>query len=249
MMAGDAHRFAPGIGWASHVWKSATRQDHRHLRTLLAGMLPADGVAVDVGAHGGQVTRLLAGLASRGMVIAVEPGGYARSVLRPALWLRGVRNAVVFAGALGEREGVARLVTPIKRGGDVGYGLGRIASGTDTVGPPGRMVSEAVPVTTFDRLAECLALERLDFVKADIEGHEAAFIEGAVATLGRFRPALMMEHDPVRLARAGDDAGSLRARLEGLGYRAHEARGDRLEAIRDGGPVGPDVFWMPERGG
>ena len=242
MTCAAEYRFMPGIGWASHLWKATIRQDHAHLRSLLAGMLPPDGVAVDVGAHGGQVTRLLAGLAPRGVVVAVEPSGYARSVLRPALWARRVRNAVVFAGALGEREGVARLVTPIKRGGDMGYGLGRIARGPAPAGAG--TVSETVPVTTLDRLVDCLGLERLDFVKVDIEGHEAAFVEGAAATLGRFRPALMLEHDPVRIARAGGDAAAMWARLEGLGYRAHEAHGCRLEAIA-GAPARPDVFWMP----
>ena len=59
--AGDGwFRFRPGWSWAGHVAKSAFRQDHADLGRLLHPLLAADATVIDVGAHGGQVTRLLA---------------------------------------------------------------------------------------------------------------------------------------------------------------------------------------------
>jgi hypothetical protein len=69
------YRFSPGIGWLTHVWKSVVIQDHAYLRPILRPLLPEDGIAIDVGAHGGQITRLLSGLLPNGLVVAVEPGG------------------------------------------------------------------------------------------------------------------------------------------------------------------------------
>ena len=130
MMAGARHRppdrlyrFSLSTGWLTHLWKSVTRQDHAHWRMTLRQLLAADGIAIDVGAHGGQFTRLLAGLVPQGLVVAVEPSGYTRSVLQPALWMRGVHNVVVVAAALGAELGAMMLRTPIKRRGDMGYGL------------------------------------------------------------------------------------------------------------------------------
>ena len=54
-------------------------------------------------------------------------------------------------------------------------------------------MSETVAVITLDRLVDCLRLKRLDPVKIDIEGDEAAFVEGTAATHSRFRPTPMME--------------------------------------------------------
>jgi FkbM family methyltransferase len=201
-------------------------------------MLPEDGVAIDVGAHGGQFTRLLAGLVPHGLVVAVEPSGYARSVLRTALWVRRVGNVVVVAAALGAESGAAMLNTPIKRRGDMGYGLANIAARRPSPSDAG--IFEPVAVTTLDALADALDLQRLDFVKADIEGHEAALIAGARRTLARFHPALLLECDATFLARAGASLEELWRDLVGLGYQPHDFSGRPM----GGGPEQGDVLWL-----
>ncbi len=247
-MSENLYRFAPSVGWFTHLWKSVTRQDHTRWRQPLKRILATDGIAIDVGAHGGQFTRLLAGLVPRGLVVAVEPSGYTRSVLRPALWVRGVRNVVVVAAALGAKSGVAVLHTPIKRRGDMGYGLATIAA--PATAARGTVVDEPVAVTTLDALVAALALARVDFVKADIEGHEAAMIAGGRETLQRHRPALLLEHDAKFLARAGADADTLWAELISLGYQPHGLAGDVPSLIRLGHqPTQGDVLWLPETQG
>jgi FkbM family methyltransferase len=47
-----------------------------------------------------------------------------------------------------------------------------------------------LPVTTIDDLVEELGLERVDFIKMDVEGATCQVIMGAQATLGKFRPRL-----------------------------------------------------------
>jgi hypothetical protein len=49
---------------------------------------------------------------------------------------------------------------------------------------------ERVPLTTIDNLVAELALERVDFIKMDIEGAELNAIRGAAQTIRRFRPRL-----------------------------------------------------------
>ena len=240
-MSDRLYRFTPNVGWIAHLWKSATRQDHASWRPILRRLLPEDGVAIDVGAHGGQFTRLLAGLVPWGLVVAVEPSGYARSVLRPALWVRGVGNAVVVAAALGAESGAAVLRTPLKRRGEMGYGLATIASPA-----PGGGVAEPVAVATLDALVAALALPRVDFVKADIEGHEVALIAGARSTLMRYRPVLLLEHDATLLARAGASLDALWAELLSLGYQPHGLAAGAPSPLNVGdGPKQGDVLWLP----
>jgi FkbM family methyltransferase len=239
-MSDSPYRFSPGIGWLTHVWKSAVLQDHAYLRAVLRPLLPENGVAIDVGAHGGQITRLLADLVPRGLVVAVEPSGYTRSVLRPALWVRRITNVVVIAAALGAEPDVAMLRTPIKRRGDMGYGLANLGPAQANPG-----VAEAVAVTTMDALVAALALPRVDFVKADIEGFEAAMVAGAHATLARFRPALLLEHDNTFLCRSGASNEAFWTDLVALGYRPHRlpAAGTTPTSI-ESGPQEGDILWL-----
>ncbi len=243
-MSKEFYRFVPSIGWLIHLWKCVTRQDHAAWRGVLEPLIAKDAVVIDVGAHGGQFTRLLAGLVPNGLVVAVEPSSYARTVLRSALWLRGVRNVTVFASALGASPGVALLSTPIKRYGDMGYGLAYIRGAAAPAGTDARVALEPVVVSTLDDLVEGGGFARVDFIKADIEGYEAALIAGAGATLKRFRPVLLLEHDATFLERAGAALETLWASLLDLGYIPHAVAEDSmtLEQI-SGGPRQGDIVW------
>ncbi|WP_187830423.1 FkbM family methyltransferase [Siccirubricoccus phaeus] len=222
-------RFRLTWSWVEHVWKSVILHDHAVLRPLLQELLPEDGVAIDIGAHGGQVTWLLAALTPRGQVVAVEPSSYARAVLRAALALRPRRNVLVVAAALGTAASLGVLATPVKRAGAMGYGLASLAPD-----PARAVVREVVPIVTLDALAAALGLTRLDVLKLDVEGHEGAVLAGAEAVLARFRPAILLEIDDARLRRAGGSAAQLRAFLAARGYAGQPLRaGTAAEADGD----------------
>ena len=62
----------------------------------------------------------------------------------------------------------------------------------------GGQVIGKVPLTTIDKLVSELKLERVDFIKMDIEGAEVKALEGARETIARFHPrmALSVYHAP-----------------------------------------------------
>lgn len=229
------YRFRPTFGFLSHLYKSTTFQDHKALIPMISRHLPTDGVAIDVGAHGGQVTRLLAGIASNGLVLAVEPSSYSRAILRVALWLRRVRNTVVFAGALGSTNGTATIHTPLKRYRDMGYGLANLVSGGADA------ISEPVAMVTLDCLVAEFGLKRVDFIKADIEGYEGAMLAGAKSVLDTYRPAVFLEMNDEFLRRAGSSLNGLWSDLKGLGYIPHSVSG---AAIANPADALGDVLWI-----
>ncbi len=232
------YKFHLTIGYLTHLYKSVTRQDHSHLIPIISRYLPRDGVAIDAGAHGGQVTRLLCGIAPDGFVVAVEPSGYTRSILRAALWLRRCRNAVVFAAALGSTFGTMLIRTPLKRRGDMGYGLANLVDGG------AHSISEPVALVTLDSLAAQLGLTRVDFIKADIEGFEAELIRGAHHVLKTFRPAVYLEMNDEFLRRAGSSRAALWADLVELGFTPHDATGRTAKPLASTAPA-DDVLWLP----
>jgi FkbM family methyltransferase len=217
------YRWGLSPSFVAHLWKAVTQQHHRALRPTFARYIPRDGVVFDVGAHAGQFAKLFARIAADGRVYAIEPGSYARSILHAALWARRFANVTVLPLALGADTRLERLHIPIKASGAVGFGLSHF--GRPEARWP-RIARELVAQTTIDDLAAALALERLDFIKADIEGAELRMLEGARGSLARFRPRLFLELVEGHLARAGDTLEAAFAFLSAAGYRTFSLGAD-----------------------
>lgn len=200
-------------GWLAHVFKACTQQHHKELRPVLAPFIPADAVVLDIGAHAGQFAKLFARMAPRGEVFAYEPSPYALSILRKAIAFNRLRNVRIIPKGFSNVRGEAVLHTPIKRHGDMGFGLAHLGSaeGRSTV-------AHTVELTTID--VACRGFDRLDFVKIDIEGWELSALRGGEKTLKRLKPAILCEVNEQHLARAGTSPRELWAYLEGLGYSA-----------------------------
>src|SRR5688500_6638813 len=77
-----------------------------------------------------------------------------------------------------------------------------------------------VPLRSFDRLVEDERLGRVDLVKIDIEGHEAEFFQGAMESIGRFRPIILSEFNRGYYGRKdATECQHLQERLSAMGYR------------------------------
>jgi len=235
------YRWRPSGSFAAHLWKAVTQQHHRALAPLIAQLVPGDAVVFDVGAHAGQFAKLFARRAAQGRVYAFEPGSYARSILRSAIWLNRLPNVAIVPVALGAETRLNVLTVPVKRSGASAFGLshfGPAQARWNTV------TEELVAQTTVDEAVSVLALTRLDLIKADIEGWELQMLRGARATLERLRPRLMLELSAGHLARAGDRSEDVFDFLASYRYRAFSMAGGRLvraSVLSDG-----DYCFLPE---
>jgi FkbM family methyltransferase len=94
-----------------------------------------------------------------------------------------------------------------------------------------------VKVAPLDDIVPSLAIDRLDFVKLDIEGHEDKFLAGAHRTIRRFRPIIYMEINNFFYERRGLDATSLFERWQSeASYKAAYELSPlvwRLQGIRE----------------
>ena len=225
----------------AHLFKATAQQHHRALAATIVRFVPAEAVVFDVGAHAGQYTKLFARAASTGRVYAVEPGSYARSILRTVVWLHRLGNVSVLPMALGAVHGLDTLSMPVKAHGSYGFGLSHLGRPQDRWAA---VEQELVAVTTLDAVVAALSIDRVDFIKADIEGWELALLRGAEETLHRFRPAILIELSQEHLARAGERIETPFAFLAARGYAACELMpGGELfpvDAPRDG-----DFWFIP----
>lgn len=159
--------------------------------------------ALDVGANYGTYALTLAGLGSR--VDVFEPNPAIAAVL--SAWALGQDRVTIHALALSDRAGTAELVIPADASGTEHDSSASIAPG---FAASGRRVT--VPMATLDSLN----ISNAALIKIDVEGHEAAVLAGAQATIAASRPALIVEIEQRHIS--GPIAAALGAILA-LGYR------------------------------
>lgn len=211
------YRWRMSGSFLAHLLKATAQQHHRALAPTIFRLVPADAIVFDVGAHAGQYTKLFARAAIHGRVYAFEPGSYARSILHTVVWLHRLSNVAVVPIALGAEARLDTLTIPLKHSGSFGFGLSHLGR------PSTRwqaVTQEIVALATIDGMANAVGLDRLDFVKADIEGWELRLLHGAERSLERFRPRLLLELTGAALARAGDRLEEAFSFLTARGYRA-----------------------------
>jgi FkbM family methyltransferase len=145
-------------------------------------VLRPGSVFIDVGAHIGRYSFPIAKLVSEnGLVIAIEPDPLAFKALLMGVKLNNLRNVLALNIALGDSEGKAILCQK----------LATAASSIIEFDKCQRFVE--VPLKRFDSVVEELRLKRVDAIKIDVEGAEIQVLKGAVNTITRFKPFIVIE--------------------------------------------------------
>jgi FkbM family methyltransferase len=194
---------------------------------------PGD-TALDVGANLGYYTVPLARLVGpRGRVLAVEPVALYRDVLTRRT--RRLPHVQVLPYALGTDDGATvRLGLP--EGAEVyRHGLTRVRD----AGQGGPSASPAEFEATMRRGSALFAgLDRLDFLKCDVEGYEVPVLPEMIGVIEKHRPVMQVETEGAHRAR-------LVALFGGLGYRPFLVRGERLVALAADPDAPGDVVFVP----
>ena len=160
-------------------------------------------IAVDVGANVGTWTRPLCGMFTS--VVAFEPAPDTFDCL-----LLNCEGAITYNAGLSDEEGMATVMADDKY--PTGTGSRWLKLGGDQV-----------RVMTLDSLK----LEDVDFMKIDVEGMELRVLRGAIETLKRCKPVLVIEDKAKLRPRHNLDAPW--EFLKSLGYEHEESVGcDRI---------------------
>jgi FkbM family methyltransferase len=149
---------------------------------LLEFLCRRDADAIDVGANDGSYVHYLRRYARH--VFAYEP----MPSLADALREKFPRRVTVEAMALSDRSGTVELRSPVVDGVVV-TGCSTISEDAAATYPGHRSVS--VPMHRLDDVYR----GNVGFIKIDVEGHEQAVLDGAVETIRRCRPRMLVEVD------------------------------------------------------
>lgn len=147
----------------------------------------AGGVALDVGANVGHHT--LAYSRIFGTVHAFEPNPVVFGQLERAVRFNRVDNVTLHAYGLWDRDAVLEFNVP--PAGNTGMG-----SFKEEIPGMGDAAKLVLPVRLGDDVLADAGIERIDFVKIDVQGAEGEALDGLARTLARSRPLVWVEISP-----------------------------------------------------
>lgn len=176
----------------------------------------SEAVFFDVGANFGYYSAILA--ASSGgacQVHAFEPNPPVYQKLLKHIELNHLTNINAYCLGLSDHKGSAGLSVK-----EHNSGLTQITTGNE------------IELTTLDDFCREKSIRRLDLMKIDVEGHEERVLCGSQDTLQRFRPALLIELNPLTLKNAGSNVDAVVDHLRKLEYTFYVAQRRRLLPLR-----------------
>jgi FkbM family methyltransferase len=189
-----------GVGWEPHIG------------AMIAQIVPKGGGCIDVGANIGVHTIAMAkAVGDAGYVQAIEPQQCA--LVHLARNISSFHNITVHVALAGGAQTPSmRMCAPVPRN------MG--ATSADFSGTAG--VGELLPIVTIDYLSR--GKRAVNFIKVDVEGMEMEVLLGAVETIRRCRPIMLIEIQEGCLKRGGSSSAEVMRWLLGQGYVLYRIR-------------------------
>lgn len=175
------------------------------IENLINKFLKPGMYVVDIGANIGYHTFRMASLVKpSGVVYAIEPTStaYAKLLRNAALNPHIINVEFIKVGLANDDLGEQKIAFQSS------YRL----SGQNEV------INEQVKLLKLDSLIKERSIERLDFIKLDVDGFEAKVILGAMETFRRFSPILIMEVTPSEIVKNGDSPSEIIQFLKSMDY-------------------------------
>ncbi|MEW5687390.1 MAG: FkbM family methyltransferase [Pseudomonadota bacterium] len=225
------------LSHAFRAWRRNRRwAKHEPETPYMADLLSGAPVCLHVGASDGRHSYVMTQVAPKAQIWAFEPSAFAYEVLKTTIaWHRIGKQVTPIHAAVSDEPGELLLVTPKKTSGRMGRAYAYVAE----VRPNGParpdledvgMDVEPTPVLTLDAFCREHAIDRVDFIRMDIEGAELKALMGALEILDRDRPHVLLEiHPDMLAARFGASGEAVLDIFRDRGYRMFALNGDRLE--------------------
>jgi FkbM family methyltransferase len=157
----------------------------RHMHLIIEQFVNSDSVVVECGCHIGTHTVKLAMLCKT--LYGFEPMPSTYEVLLKNLQVNKITNATIF------NEGVSDTIGETKYSWICDGNPGSSGLENNPMGKPSWIQTTTQDIPVQLRTIDSLQLPTLDFLKIDVEGYEVLAIQGAMDTIKRCRPVIVME--------------------------------------------------------
>jgi FkbM family methyltransferase len=170
-----AERFdIAGVSRKDRYFRRLTSGSEREFVRLCRDFLRPDDVCLDIGANIGVTALIMSQRVPRGRVVAIEAGPTVAEVLRRNIEYSGKQNITVVESAVGDRDGTAAFLENSAWGYIADEGI-------------------EVSLTRLSSVATRLGLDRIDFIKIDVEGYEFRILKDALQLINHHRSLVYFE--------------------------------------------------------
>jgi FkbM family methyltransferase len=155
-----------------------------HLHRVFEKYINSNSVVIECGCHIGTHTIKLAKLCKK--IYGFEPMPNSNNILNKNIVLNKIGNAVISDMGVSSEPGKTNFLW-VSTGNPGASGLNNNPMGK----PISASVEENIEVslTTID----ALKLDKLDFIKIDVEGYETLAIKGGMVTITKCKPVIVIE--------------------------------------------------------
>jgi FkbM family methyltransferase len=183
---------------------------------IIAKFVKKGSICFDVGANIGVYSVVMAHLG--GVIHSFEPVTYIRQKLEANVLLNQLSSVFINDFALGAEEDTAEMYQ---------VNMDEFRGGTSTLVynenvksmGENRFTLKQVNVKTLDSYVENKNIEKVDFIKIDVEGFEWPVLCGSKKIIKIHTPAIIMEFDPIRHS---NDAENFRNFFDEYSYSVYE---------------------------
>lgn len=189
-------KFDTFLDWSVYYYGAYSREELALIGDVLDTL--ADPVVLDVGANAGHHTLFLSRQSRK--VYAFEPFPQVSAKIDAKLNANGVANVEVCRFGLGAENTEASYFPPASTNTGTGSFLSENAQSPTS--PALRL-----QIRKGDDVVAENGLDKLDFIKMDVEGFEVRALRGLSGTLAKFRPVVFVEWTQNNLGEKGMNAG------------------------------------------
>lgn len=163
---------------------------------ILIKLVPENCVFLDVGANIGQHSLIMSKFCEK--IIAFEPIPILQNRIEMNLNRNGIKNVQLYPFGLGNENIFTEMIV---MNSHMGKSKPKLHNESEYnflknswTGKNGNeMTIQNVELRTLDSLN----LQKVDFIKIDVEGYEYFVLQGGVNTIKKFRPQIIMEYSPL----------------------------------------------------
>lgn len=164
-------------------------------------------IILDVGANIGYYSVIMSKLIGNdGKIYSFEPTKYFRDVLEVNLKINSITNVTVLSYGLSDFKKSLEIQ------------IGSSSASLHNTSEKEDLLRETIELNVLDEVINELDINRIDFIKIDVDGHEPAFLKGALKTIEKYKPIVLLEVMHLNYLNYGISAWDFYDYLKQLGF-------------------------------
>jgi len=221
--------YTNGFGYLSDMYQTVFLNYKEPSIHLVKYFISKGDTIFDIGANIGRFTALAAPLVGKqGNIFSFEPLAYPCRILKHMRNLKRLKQVNIINLALSDSGGIQNITIPLKNGWKPKTALAFLEGENIE-----SSIQEQVKLDTMDNFCDSTNLNRLDFIKCDVEGHEFKVFLGGIKTLVKFKPTIYCEIDKSFCTNNNIDFTTVFEWLKKMGYLSYLLKNNQLAFFND----------------